>query len=189
VNQKEIEQDLLDHILNKKIVDIELYNVNDSYFVFDPEATLVIDGGLQIKFEDTSFCLAWDSEHECFNYSIDSNISKLLNELNFYSIDAKQIDGIHRLVGKTIEKIEFVWSYFDELPWDGNYDDKRNFVPIEMLIYLSDNRFLQIALIDFIISEKPYEIQNPTFSLNNEMLVNLYSRMDIQYANSEKEID
>jgi hypothetical protein len=183
MTKKERESQLRQQLIGKEILDIELFNVNDKYFVFDPESTLVVDGGIQIKLIDGSFILGWSLELECFNISYESDLSSLMDDLDYYDLDAKQIDGIRRLVGNKITELDITWDYFEELPWDGNYEDKKTFIPVELIMQFENKRFLQLALIDYEISKKPYEIINPRYSISGELLVKLYSRLRIHTAN------
>ena len=185
MTEEERDKELRQHLIGKEVVDIELFNVNDTYFVFDPESTLVVDGGIQFKLNEGNFNFGWNLDLECFNISYDPDISTLLNDLDYFDLDAKQVDGLRKIIGSKISQLDIVWDYYEELPWDGNRDDKKTYVPLEIIMQFDNKRFLQLSLIEFEVSKKPYEIIDPHYSISGEMLVKLYSKMKINTANNK----
>lgn len=176
----DIELKIKSALLNKKITDIEFYNINDSYLVFDENAQWVFDGGIQIKHESGLFSFGWDSENQGFDYAIDKSIDSLIADLPFYSVDAKKIAGISSLIGSEVETIDFEWDYYQEFDENAELKEEKIYVPVQMNLTFKFNNFLQIALIDFTIKENPFEIVNPVFNLAGQLYISLNKNIYIR---------
>jgi len=180
-----LESKIIERLLNKRILDIEFYNINESYFVFDPKAIWVIDGGVQIKFEDGFFSYGWDYENGGFDLSLNKSIDKLFGEAPFYSLDAKQIKGVSVLIGLEIEEVNIKWDYYREFNEDGELKDEKIYVPVELIFRLNRGKILHLALINFGIKNNPFEIVNAEYSLDGKLLIALNKEIEISIPNKD----
>ena len=161
------------------MTDIEFFNINDDYFVFDPNSKWVIDGGVQIRFGEEIFSFGWDETNEGIDYSIENKLEKQLGELPFYSLDAKKVNGINSLIGKEIKDVELKWQYYQEYDDDFELKEEKIYTPVEIILRFESDEFLQLAIISFQIKKDPFEIVNAIYDLNGQFLVSLNGGIEI----------
>ena len=173
------EEQLKAHILNKKITDIEFYNINDNYFVFDPETTWVFDGGIQLKFGDDLLSMGYNVTERGMDFSLEKPMTDLLEDSNFYPIEAKQIEGVAALVGQEILDVKIDWGYYHE--YDENFElkEEKIFIPTGLLLNFSNDKTLKVALIKFAVTKDPFKIVNAEFSLDGNLYISLHNNLEI----------
>ena len=183
MQQKETQ--LKTHILNKKITDIEFYNINDNYFVFDPESTWVFDGGIQIKFDNEVFSFGWNNAERGFDYSIENTLEDFFGDLDTYPIEAKKIEGANNLIGLEILDLEIEWGFYRE--YDENFElkDEKIYMPVGLLFKFSDNKFLNVALIKFAVTKDPFKIVNAQYDLDGGLYISLNNDLEIAKIETE----
>lgn len=173
------------HLMGKTIKDIELYNINEDYYVFDPERTLVIDGGIEFIFEDSSFCYGWDFANGGYDYSLEHKLELLLDEAPHYALEAKQLESISRLIGDKIQDVDFKWDYYQDYDENGELKEEKIFVPIELILTTVLSKTIQIALIGFRINKDSLELVDPKYDLEGEILFNLGNTLNIEKLSIE----
>jgi len=181
---KELEDKIKSHILNKKITDIGLYNINDSYFEFDPVSKWVIDGGFQINFDNEIFSFGWDKESEGFDYSLEKSVDKIIGETPHYEIGAKQVDGISCLIGSVIEDVSFKWQFYQVYNDEGELQEENIHVPVEFILKFQTGDFIQFSLILFRINKDPFELIEVEYDLAGRLLVSLNNEIEITNSNN-----
>jgi hypothetical protein len=168
-----IEQEIKSHLLNKEIVDIEFFNVNDSYLVLNPESKWVFDGGIQIDFADAVFSFGWDYESEGFDFSMENAIDEFFGDEPFFPAEAKQIPGISKLVGSKITEVNIKWDYYQNMDEEGEIIPEKIFIPVELLLKFETGDALQLALISYQIQDEPFGLMDVEFNQSGELLIAL----------------
>ena len=116
---EQIEKQIKDYLVNKKITDIEFYVISPNYLCPDPDHVWILAGGVELKFDEDKFAFAWSQEKEF--YDINTNdIKELTGDLNLDFLEAKNIKGINSLTGKSIKDIEFKWNFYQDM--DENFE-------------------------------------------------------------------
>ena len=168
-----IEQELKSHLLNKEIVDIEFFNLNDSYLVINPESKWVFDGGIQINFTDAVFSIGWDYESEGFDFSMENTIDDFLGDEEYFPAGTKQIPGIVKLIGSNIKQVNIKWDYYQNMDEEGEIIPEKIFIPVELLMTFETDETLQLALVSYQIKDEPFELTDLEFNQSGELLVSL----------------
>ena len=174
-----MEQELKSHLLNKQIVDIEFFNVNDSYLILDPASKWVFDGGVQINFTDSVFSIGWDYESEGFDFSLENTIDAFLGDEEYFPVAAKQIPGIKQLIGSNITDVKIKWDYYQNMDEAGEIIPEKIFIPVELLLTFESDT-LQLALVSYQIKDEPFGLTDLEFNQSGELLVSLNDIMPIK---------
>lgn len=179
---KELELKIKSHLLNKKITDIEFYNINDNYIVFDPDSKWVFDGGIQVKFENDYFSYGFDQQSGGFDFSLEQPIDKLFRDLPFYSINAKNINGIAALLNSEIEDVSLKWQFYREFDENGELKEEKIYVPVEFGLKFNCGNTLQLALFNFELRKDTFEIVNAEYNLAGTLLISLNKNQEITFV-------
>lgn len=180
---KEIESKIKSYLLNKRITDIKIYNINESYLAFAEKPLWIIDGGIQIDIDNGVFSFGWNYELEGYDFVLEKTIDALNGEAPVCELDLKRKSGLGALIGSEIIDIEFEWDYYQEFDENAELKEKKIFVPVLLLLKFRLNDFLQLALIDYEIQQEPFNIVNAEFNLEGELLISHNTEIKIKNAN------
>ena len=100
-NIEELEQSFI----GRTLTSMNFYNVNDDYFVFNPDNLAVIDGGIELMFEEGILVIAWNAEEELFDVSTNS-IKSLLADLDYYQVDSGDLPLGQQLLGSKVASLK-----------------------------------------------------------------------------------
>lgn len=148
MNDKNVVQQLyIDKLVGKVIEEVKLYVVNSPRFDVKDCDRQVVDGAIEIKFEDsTYFCFGWDMENELLNVVFDK-FEKLCDDEVFIALNIEGDYYWNKMLGQHVEKLDFEWTRIE-------YDnDLVHYLPSYIEFELSFNR-------KFLISTMQYEIRD-----------------------------
>jgi hypothetical protein len=166
-------------LLNKELTGIEFFNINDKYWVFDEDKVWVLDSGIQLTFGNEVFSFAWDSEKQFYTHHF-GPVSEISGELEFYPLEAMNIEGISALIGKKISSIDYKWNFYHDL--DENFEplEQKNYMPMEMLLSFDSGNVLQLAGIEFAVDLENNKISTASFDSTGNFLVTLDHKIDVE---------
>ena len=182
---EELENYFRSKFLNKKLTEIEFYNTNDQFYVFNEDSKWVVDGGVQINFGDEVFSYGWETDFEGYNYSFEKSFEELIGESDQYAIGAKDVKGISNLIGKTVTNLALKWQFYQEYDEEGELKDEKTFVPVELIIQFDFEDLLHFALIDFGIDMETNNIENAVYDLGGNMLLSINNETEINIYQEE----
>ena len=180
------EEQLKSHVLGKKITDIEFYNINDNYYVFDPENTWVFDAGVQMKFGENTLSFGFNATERGMDYSLEKPMEDLLEGSDFYTVDAKQNVGVAALIGLEVLDLEIVWAYYFE--YDENFElkDEKIYMPAGLHFKLSNDKLINVALLQLSVTQEPFSIAKAKYSLDGGLYVSLKNNLEIEPLETEE---
>ena len=171
-NTHELEQ----HLLGKILTSIQLYNVNDNFLVFNTNTLAVIDGGIELTFEDHKLVIAWNAEMEMFDVNT-SSIQPLLGHLNYYLIDPTDLAVGQQLVGSKLVSIKTKWNWFQNINDELEPVGAKQYILDEIILTFENDKTYQIATIEFSVENK--NISNATFDNQGELLLSVDQIIEI----------
>lgn len=134
-------------LTGQTITGIEVFNVHDDFYAFDPQ-TFVVDGGVELHLGDERFSLGWNYEMELFD-CVMKPLSSLLGKLDSYPLQGHAEQLKTELLGKKIASVATKWNFYQD--FDENFDplpDKK-YIAEEVLLTFEDETQLQLATIQF----------------------------------------
>ena len=174
--------------VNQSIKSLQLYNLNESYMEFIPGKQWVIDGGIELCTEAGRLSFAYDTNNMGFDYSLDKNVLELIDDEDAYLIEIADKNYLNDILGQTIQDVELKWGFFHEFDEEGQVCDEKIYVPEEVLLKFSNEKSLQLSLINFQVHHEAHEIVNPEYNLAGNLLVNLNSLLAIHSEEGELSI-
>jgi hypothetical protein len=174
----ELENEIKNHLIGKELTGIEFYTINDKYFVFDEDHLWVIDCGISLDFQDSSFSFGWNNEKGFYDHHL-GKIENLAGEHKTKDLEAKNIEGINNLIGKKISDVNVKCNYYFDL--DENYEptEHKNFMPMEMIITFENEDTLQLAAIQFEVDKETRQMKNVIYDSEAEFLISLNKPVEI----------
>lgn len=163
-------------LLNRTLTDIEFYNINPYYFSPDPEKTWIINGGIQLTFDDDNFSFGWNEKKEFFE-AIPSSFDALITDLTFESLGAKNVRGLQGLMGKSVSDLKFKWNFYQEYDEDFKLKEEKKYMPFEIIIEFDDGAFLQVSAVDCEIDTD--KIGAIIYDSQAQLLISLNEKFDI----------
>lgn len=143
-----LEKAIKESLLNKQLTDIEFFIIGPRYLSPDEEHTWIIDGGVELKLDDTIFSFGWDETQAFFDICSEP-LDKLTGETKIQNLEAKNITGISALIGHKIKDLHFKWNFYYE--YDDNFEliDEKKYMPFEIVLEFDNNSTVQIATVLF----------------------------------------
>lgn len=176
---EELDKKIKLHLIGKEITGIEIFNINDNYYVFNPESLWAFDGGIQISFGETFLSWGWNYETEIFEFSTEKKTIELLGNANFYQVDPTQILKIHELKGSRIKDVKIKWEFYQDINEDFEPIGERIYTPVNIILIFESKSFLQMATLNFMISGKPFKIINAQYDLAGKMLFSINDEITV----------
>ncbi len=168
-------------IKSGKLLNIELFNINDSYFEIENSDLWLIDGAIQLTFPSGIIQIGWSEDHDLF-FTTHKDLKLSNGELTFKELTEGKISKIHNLRGKRVVDFELRWIPFEI--WDDESDDfKETQTLMEMILEFDSKEKIQFATVnyDFNPDEDPV---NFTFDLVTELLISLQEKIEIKLHTS-----
>lgn len=172
-NRDELELSFLGRILTS----INLYNVNDNYFVFDPKNLAVIDGGIELIFEERILAIAWNAEKELFDVNTCS-VKSLLGDLDYYQIVSTELPFTQKFLGSKLKSIKAKWNWYYNLDDELEPVGEKQYILIEVVLSFENDQQFQIAAISYAIENK--NIHKAKFDSQGELLLSIDRIVEIE---------
>jgi hypothetical protein len=141
------------NFLGKKLTSIQCYNVNDKYVVFNPDSLAVIDGGVELTFEEHKLVIGWNAVLELFDVNT-SSIEPLLGDLDYYPIVSTDLPLGHDLIGSKLISMDTKWNWFQNLDDDLKPVGQKQHILKEVIFTFQSGQILQLAAIQYTIEDK-----------------------------------
>jgi hypothetical protein len=180
----ELENKIIYYLTGKELTGIEFYTINDKYWVFNEDHTWIVDCGINLDFQDTSFSFGWNNEKGFYDHHF-GKIENLAGEFIIKDLEATNIEGIKNLVGKKIKDVKVQCNYYFDL--DENYvpTEHKNFMPMEIILTFDTGEVLQLASISFEIDKESRQMKNIIFDSEGEFLITLDKPIEVLNESSE----
>lgn len=176
---EELELRIREHILDREITSIKVFNVNDSYVEFIPEVQWVVDGGIQFEFGNQTMCIGWNFENEGFYFSTTKPIAQILGETPFYQIEPSGLKGISKFIGAQIKDLRIKWEFYHEFDEEGELKSEKIYTPVGLLLEFDFNEFIQIAEIGFEVDHQKFAIINAEYNIFGRLLLSVNKKVEI----------
>jgi hypothetical protein len=182
----ELESTIKELLLNKELSNIEFYNINDKYWVFDEERVWVLDCGIELTLGSDLFTFGWSAGKELYEHHF-GKLEELKGELEIKALHAMEVEGIKELCGKKISDVTIKWNFYHDL--DENYEptEHKNYMPMELFLTFENGSTLQLAAIRFRVDTENKSISDLTFDSTGDFLVALNHPFEIEEGESDDE--
>lgn len=163
--------------IGKQLTDIRLYNINTDYLLYEPNACIVIDGGVELHFGEEVLSIGWNETSELVDLA-QTPLANFVDELVLLPIRTKEFNPEALLLNKSVKSLEIKWNWYQDV--DHNLDTKGtlNYIPIQMNFTFEDNCTLQIAAVSY--ETKKNEIAYFYSDSENELLIAYNRQVDIK---------
>lgn len=167
---------LENRLIGKQLLEIDCYNINDNFFVFEEDGMAIVDGGVTLSFAEDGFSLGWNHEIEIHNMTTEP-ITTFFGDLDFYQIDKGNFPFTHELLGKRIRGIDTEWSWYQLLDENMELSGPEYDVLLGLILYFEDDQTLQLAATDYqLTNEGASEFR---YQANGELLLSANRIIDI----------
>jgi hypothetical protein len=158
------------------LIEIKLFNVNDNYFGFPEKGYWIIDGGIELKFSNTTFSLAWNQDTDSFSFE-NKSFEKVYAEDNYTELDAEFLKILNQ---KKISNAKLKWVEYDVI-LDYTMATKKESKLVEIKIEFESNVKIQIATVDYELEENSSP-KKYSYDINGELLIALNNEIEIKYV-------
>jgi hypothetical protein len=156
------------NFLGKKLTSIQCYNVNDKYVVFNPDSLAVIDGGVELTFEEHKLVIGWNAELELFDV-VTTSIEPLLGDLDYHPIDSAELSIGHLLIGSKLISMDTKWNWFQKLNEKSKPVGQKQHILKEVIFTFQSGQILQLAAIQYTIEDK--KLSKAQYDSQGELLL------------------
>ena len=170
------------HLVNQKIAGIQFFNLNDSYFIFDPNSIWVFDTGIQLTLESGIFSFGWNSEFDGFDYSTEKTMDQLQTDETVYTIDPEETKALEQLIGATITDVSYEWDYYQDYDEFAQLKEEKIYVPVQIKLQLDNDHTLQLAALRYGIHPETKQIAKANFDLQGQLFVSLNNVLEVEQA-------
>jgi len=147
---------------------INLFQVNAHYFHYPETGMWIIDGGVELVFQEGVCCIAWSPEYESFVFDTKS-FEEIYQQDNFSQLNTEHHDALTRLVGKSV--VSFQYGNIDvETVLDYTMRTQTETKSTELVLDFDNNTQLQIAMVTYTLdkNEPPKDF---IFDLHTHLLI------------------
>lgn len=172
-----LEENLRSIIQSGSLQNINLYQVNDTFFELPDEGFWIIDAGIELKFSSGVISAAWSTELE--SYVIENNSLKDIYEQdNMYQIDNNHISELKNFIGLNVIDVSFKSLNFEYIVDYTMRTEKEKRI-VEMVLEFQNKSKIQIAFIDYLLEENcpPKDF---SFDIATELLVSSKKVIEIK---------
>jgi len=177
--EKLIEKQLNSIIKSSPLLDFKLFQVNASHFEFPEKNQWIIDGGIELSFPYTVFCIGWSQDFDSFIFQ-KKKFKEIYTENNYVELNTGNINGLKKMIMNTIEKVEYKWIDYDVV-LDYTMVTKKESRLVELKIKFESNDILHFATIDYELDENGSP-NDYSYDINGELLIALNSN-EIKISN------
>lgn len=164
------------NFLGKKLTSIQCYNVKEKYVVLNPNTLAVIDGGIELTFEEHKLVIGWNAEMELFDV-VTNSIEPLLGDLEHHSIDSTELPIGQSLIGSKLISMDTKWNWFQELDAKSKPVGQKQHILKEVIFTFQSGHMLQIAAIQYTIEDK--KLSNVHYDSQGELLLSYNQIIEI----------
>jgi hypothetical protein len=173
VSNEQLDNALREKLVGKTLSHLEVFIINDNFFVFEEEKRYVVDAGVGLLIGDVKFIFGWDTEKELFCLSHES-MKSLVGDKEYFRLNDDEIVGLRHLIGSSVQDVSVKWNFFQQYNEEGELMEEKTYIPMDVRIQFEGGKTLHIAAIEFAISAKDHSIQNPRYNSQ----ANLYLGID-----------
>ena len=156
------------NFLGKKLTSIQCYNIKDKYVVFDPNSLAVIDGGVELTFEEHKLVIGWNAELELFDV-VTTSIEPLLGDLDYHPIDSAELSIGHLLIGSKLISMDTKWNWFQKLNEKSKPVGQKQHILKEVIFTFQTGHMLQLAAIQYTMEKE--NLSNAQYDSQGELLL------------------
>ncbi len=160
-------------IESNDLIEIKLFQVNDDYFGFPEKKLWIIDGGIELKFRNTTFSLAWNPDKASFIFE-NKKFDEIYNEDNYTELNT---DFIKNLNQSKITNAKLKWLDYDII-LDYTMATKKEPKLVELKLEFESNESIQIATVFYKIKENSSP-ENYSYDISGELLIALNNEIEI----------
>jgi hypothetical protein len=157
-------------IENQILKDIKFYNTKEDYLTLEEKQIWIVQGGVELIFENSLITLGWNSEMHLYEM-IEGDLDLLLGDIDVYDIELDLHEEFENIKGKKISEVLFNWYWYQKMDDDLELTDEKIYIPQEFILTFEDTTTLQFATILFGL--KNGQIENPVFDPQGNLLVSL----------------
>jgi len=172
-NAKFIEKQFQSIIKSNDLIEIKLFQVNEDYFGFPKKGFWIIDGGIELKFRNTTFSFAWNQDTDSFSFE-NKKFNEIYKDNNYTKLDAKFIKVLNL---KKINNAKLKWVKYDVII-DYTMATEKEFKLVELKLEFESDEKIQIATIDYELEENSSP-KNYFYNINRELLIALNNEIGI----------
>lgn len=156
--------------------ELQLFQINDSYFEFEETQHWLIDGGIQLIFPKGVLTFGWN--RDLYMFVLDSrSFGEVYSETNYKKLAKGDIYKLHNLSGKGVENAKWKWASFEVLNRDTSEFDKAEAV-LELILEFNTGEVLQIAAVNYDLTAEDDPIDY-RLSLDYELLIGLDNTFEL----------
>jgi hypothetical protein len=157
-------------IKSSALIDFNVFQVNDSYFVLNDKNQWIVDAGIEFQFYKGYFTIGFSTDLE--HISVQSvKFDKMYTDDNYVALDNVKSGKLKAFIGKKIEEVTFKTLEFDEVI-DYTMKTKKVSKLVEILLHFEGNQTLQIALVNYDLLENEVP-KNFRYNLSNDILISM----------------
>ena len=156
--------------LSNKIGEIKIYQVNEIYFDMSENQHWIIDGGIEFKFGDKFFSIAWSSYDDCFHYDL-KRVKEIYTGDNIFELKEGEIQKVKTFVGAKPADVKFKWQEYDVV-LDYTMKTRKEWRLVEIKLEFPYDRKLQVSTIGYSLDAKKSPVDY-TYLITEELLLSL----------------
>ncbi len=173
----ELKQTLESIILSGPLMEVNFYQVNDSFFEFSNEGIWIIDTGIELKFPSGIISAAWNSKLECYVIE-NKSVKTIYGQDNLHQLDNKNISKFKKHVGLNVVDSSFKSMEFEYVvDYTMRTEKEERFV--ELILEFQNKSKIQIAFINYSLEENKGP-DNFSFNIITELLISTKKIMEIK---------
>lgn len=164
-------------LFSSPLMELNFYQVNDSFFEFQEDGYWIIDTGIELKFRDGIVSAVWNSELE--SYVITNNsVKDVYLQNNLFELENENILNLKKFVGLNIIDANFKMLEFEYVAdYTMRIEKENRFV--ELILEFENKSEIQIAFIDYKLEEN----KGPTdfsFDVSTNLLISTKKTLNIK---------
>ena len=171
-------QETINQILHSgPLLELNFYQVNDSFFELEEDGFWIIDTGIELKFPSGFVSAAWNSELESYVLENDS-VKNIYNQDHLFQLETENIKNLKEFVGLYVIKTNFKTLEFEfVVDYTMRTEKEKRFV--ELIIGFQNSTQIQIAFVDYVLEENeaPREF---SFNLSSDLLISTKKRIEVK---------
>lgn len=163
--------------IGKQLTDIRLFNINEDYLLYEPNACIVIDGGVELHFGEEVLSIGWNETTELIDLA-PKPLANFVDELILLPIRSKEFKPEALLLNKSVKSLDIKWNWYQTFDNKLKTIEELNYIPLELLFTFEDNSFLQVAAVSYDIRKG--EVKYFYSDSENELLIAYNRKIDIK---------
>ena len=99
-------------LFSSPLMELNFYQVNDSFFEFQEDGYWIIDTGIELKFRDGIVSAVWSTELESYVIT-DNSVKDIYRQNNLFELENENILNLKKFVGLNIIDSNFKMLEFE----------------------------------------------------------------------------